>query len=258
MIKAHDSLPILFHSVEQVDIGQRAIDGYVNATALCKAAGKLWGHYWQTQSAKDFVQTLSSVIGIPITELVQVNQGGIPQLQGTWIHPYIAINLAQWLSPVFAVEVSRWVHAWMSGSPPSPAFPDHIRRYMVNQGKVPNTHFSMLNQMVFKLLGPLEQQGYIVPAKLMPDIALGKMFSRHLRELGYNPDEFPTYSHEFLDHRPTVRARLYPNALITDFNELLENWVRTGKAKEYLAERDPLSVEAVNAVYNFLVHKEKS
>lgn len=36
-------------------------------------------------------------------------------MQGTWIHPYAAIHLAQWLSPQFAVAVAKWTHEWMSG-----------------------------------------------------------------------------------------------------------------------------------------------
>jgi len=54
-------------------------------------------------------------MGIPISELIQSFKGGRAENQGTWVHPDIAINLAQWLSPKFAVQVSRWVREWMSG-----------------------------------------------------------------------------------------------------------------------------------------------
>ena len=36
---------------------------------------------------------------------------------------------------------------------------------------------SRLDQMTLRLLAPLEDHGYILPAHLIPDIALGKMFS---------------------------------------------------------------------------------
>ena len=49
---------------------------------------------------------------IRISELVQSAKGGNPELQGTWVHPYVAIHLAQWLSPRFAVQVSKWVYEW--------------------------------------------------------------------------------------------------------------------------------------------------
>ena len=65
----------------------------------------------------------------------------------------------------------------MSGQLAREAMPEHVRRYAINQHKIPATDFSMLNQMIFRLLGPMELHGYTLPAGLMPDIALGKMFS---------------------------------------------------------------------------------
>jgi hypothetical protein len=57
-------------------------------------------------------------MGIPISEqnqgLIQIVKGGNSQLQGTWIHPYVSINLAQWCSPRFAVHVAKWVFELMT------------------------------------------------------------------------------------------------------------------------------------------------
>jgi hypothetical protein len=44
-------------------------------------------------------------MGIPTTEIVHSIQGGDFRLQGTWIHPQLAIHLAQWCSAAFAVQV---------------------------------------------------------------------------------------------------------------------------------------------------------
>ena len=41
-------------------------DGYVNATALCKAGGKLFGHYQGNNQTKAYIQALEDNIGIPI------------------------------------------------------------------------------------------------------------------------------------------------------------------------------------------------
>jgi len=103
-------LALIPHKVGGEIISQRAKDGYINATAMCTAAGKLWGHYREATSTKRFLIELSTDIGIPITDLVQSIKGGKPALQGTWVHPQVAIHLAQWLSPRFAVLVSRWVY----------------------------------------------------------------------------------------------------------------------------------------------------
>ena len=119
------------------------------------------------------------------------------------------------------------------------------RRYLVNRHKIPATHFSMLDQMTLRLLAPLEDRGYIIPIQMMPDIALGKMFSGWLRASKYKPDTFPTYAHEFLDHRPTVKARLYPNSLITEFNLQLDRWLRDGRARKYFAKLDPAALSMI-------------
>jgi hypothetical protein len=172
-------------------------------------------------------------------------------MQGTWVHPQVAIHLGQWASPKFAVLVSKWVFEWMSGGiKEAYRFPYHIRRYLINRSKIPSTHFSMLDQMTVKLLGALEAKGYVIPANLMPDISLGKIFSGWLREKGYNPDSFPTYQHDFDDgRRPVVAARLYPNELMTEFNLRLEEWIRSGRALEYFSDRDAKAIEPMKAVY---------
>lgn len=94
---------------------QRIKDGYINATALTKACGKLLADYLRLSSTAAYFTALEADMGIPISELVQVRKGGNPQEQGTWVHPQIAIHLAQWASPEFAVQVSRWVYEWMRG-----------------------------------------------------------------------------------------------------------------------------------------------
>ena len=84
----------------------------------------------------------------------------------------------------------------------------------------------------------------------MPDIALGRMFSQWLRGKEYDPDNFPTYDHEFPegDRRPTVQARLYPNTLITEFNKQLDNWLRDGRARKYFGKRDANAILPLDRV----------
>jgi hypothetical protein len=244
-------LPLIGHVVEEVSIDQRATDGYINATAMCKAVGKEFKHYNENKATKEFFAELSSEVGIPTSELVQSVVGGNSRLQGTWVHPQVAIHLGQWASPKFAVLVSKWVFEWIDAeAKESYKFPYHIRRYLINRSKIPATHFSMLDQMTLKLLAALEAKGYIIPANLMPDISLGRMFSGWLREQGHDPDNFPTYQHSFDDgRRPIVAARLYPNTVMTDFNNHLEDWIRSGKAMEYFSKKDSNAIEPLKAVY---------
>ena len=90
-------------------IPRRVVDGYINATTMCKANGKLWSDYWRTDRCSQYLESLSAVMGNPITGqegLVQSKQGGAHQ--GTWIHPRVAVELARWISSDFAVWMDGW------------------------------------------------------------------------------------------------------------------------------------------------------
>ena len=50
----------------------REIDRYVCLTDLAKASGKSLGHWLELKGTSEYLQGFSSVIGIPIAELVEV------------------------------------------------------------------------------------------------------------------------------------------------------------------------------------------
>lgn len=102
-------------------ITRRQADGYVNATAMCQANGKRWNHYQENERTRAYVDALRQHLEwIPENpnahispckespELVVSIKGGTPDLQGTWIHPRLAIDLARWISPQFAVWMDGW------------------------------------------------------------------------------------------------------------------------------------------------------
>ena len=87
-------------------------DGYIFATGLCKASGKIVGNWLRLKETKELVRKLEkSDIHIPSSgKFVETYKGGNDKYnQGTWIHPDLGIQLAQWCSPSFAVQVSKWV-----------------------------------------------------------------------------------------------------------------------------------------------------
>ena len=231
------------HQVDGEVIAQRPRDGYINATALCKNAGKLLANYLQNKSTKEFLGELSRSIGIPIDLIIQTINTGPNHGRGTWVHPQVAINLGQWASPEFAVRVSKWVFDWMNGQV-ADHIPIHIKRYLINRRKVPHTHFSMLNEIYLNLLAPFEDQGYVLPDKMMPDISTGRMFSGFLRTKGIDPDSFPKYEHEFIGgNRPSVQARLYPIEYLADFRIYFnEKWLPI-QAEKYFKKRAPQALE---------------
>jgi hypothetical protein len=230
-------LALIPHVEEGEIIPQRTADGYISATALCKSVGKQFSHYYALKSTKDFIAELSVETNMPEMQLVHIISGGNAQLQGTWVHPFIAINLGQWLSAKFAVKVSRWVTEWQQGIAKA-VMPVHIERYLMNRSRVPYTHFSMLNELTLGLIAPLEQAGYTLPQEMVPDISEGRMFCKWLRDTKcIEPNGFPSYLHSYPDGR-SVSARLYPVELYEDFRRHFNEIWLVKQAPKYFGERD--------------------
>ncbi|ELI6456118.1 KilA-N domain-containing protein [Flavobacterium psychrophilum] len=233
-------IPFINRELEHIPVVQRITDGYINATDICKAANKNFADYSRLKNTIEFLDALSADMGIPISELVQQIKGGIPSFQGTWVHPQVAINLAQWASPKFAVFVSKWVFEWMNGNIPNKSkLPYHIQRYLINRSEIPHTHFSVFNEIIFNLIAPLEDIGYELPDKLVPDISQGRMFAGWIRkEKGLEPNDFPTYTHTYPDGRVIPNVKLYPNTLLADFRKhFYDIWIKE-RATKYFLERD--------------------
>lgn len=117
----------------------RESDGYIDVTNLCKAGGRLYKNWIRLDKTKEFLaivkedieseyqnpaavveekseyQNERSAQKIPdlLTneiELIKVERTGPNEGRGTWVHPRVAINIAQWICPKFDVQVSKWVH----------------------------------------------------------------------------------------------------------------------------------------------------
>jgi hypothetical protein len=100
-------------------------DGFVNATALCKAGKKLFGNWYKSEPAKELIKFLEnklknadiqieyrekSDIQHEYHKVIDIKKGGNnKQNQGSWIHPDLAVHLAMWISPSFGIQVSGWV-----------------------------------------------------------------------------------------------------------------------------------------------------
>lgn len=91
------------------EINQRLSDGYLNATEMCDVYSKEFVDYLQVRFTKRFLAELSRETKIDKSELIQDKGEGYD----IWVHPQVAINLAQWLSPKLAVLIPIWVLDWM-------------------------------------------------------------------------------------------------------------------------------------------------
>jgi hypothetical protein len=114
-------------------------DGLINATAMCKAGGKKFGHWMALDSTKQLIKALEEIeksktvfpisVNVDTTtdikntvnpeihdtistklKVIDIKKGGNDKnAQGSWIHPDLAVQLAQWISPTFSLQVSHWI-----------------------------------------------------------------------------------------------------------------------------------------------------
>lgn len=201
-INDSQQLALVPHTHQGALIHQRSEDGYINATAMCKVAGKLWGHYRSIANTDAFLVALSRSIGIPIDVIVQSIITGPNEARGTWVHPQVAIHLAQWLSPEFAVKVTEWVYDWMSGKKPSDRiwaqFEDRVSLVYDN---VPLGYFCVFREIA-DLFASMISNGADFGTRMILDLSVGSCWGPHWTKQGFDqkfgarmkfPHNYPPY-----------------------------------------------------------------
>lgn len=58
-----NAVELIPHQLDDFIIQQRKPDGYFDATAMCRAVGKLFAEYRRSPSTQEFLDELSSVVG---------------------------------------------------------------------------------------------------------------------------------------------------------------------------------------------------
>jgi hypothetical protein len=114
-------------------IQRRQADGYVNATAMCKANAKHLPHYLTNARTSEYLQALSGSVGIPTDHLKDSIGTGPNHLRGTWIHPRLAVDLARWISPSFAVWMDGWFLEQFQPAPPAQPLTTNHRQPVANR-----------------------------------------------------------------------------------------------------------------------------
>lgn len=242
------NLALIQHEVNNAVIEQRSRDGYINASQLCAVAGKKWHQYVSQEPTGHFMRALSAKTGIEVPELVQTV--ATPGSSSVWVHPKLALHLAQWLSAEFAVQVTEWVHDWLSGNkvPASAYIPYHLKRYLANAPAVPIGYFSALQVTVLDLIGPLQETGFEIPPNWMPDISIGKTFCEYLRKHhGVDTKALPSYRHEYEDGRV-----VYPKAYPEEMWPWFKKWFREVWLPEYgvayFKRKSPTALEYLDKI----------
>lgn len=195
-------LALVPHTYQGALIQQRLNDGYINATAMCKAAGKEWSHYAANASTREFLTALQGSLGIPRDLIVRTIQTGPNEHRGTWVHPQVAINLAQWLSPDFAVLVSEWVFEWLSGKERhAKVWKQFQDRVSLVYDNVPVGHFCIFREIA-DLFATMFSRGIDPGTKMVLDISVGMRWAKHWREekLAATHGERATFGHYYPDY----------------------------------------------------------
>lgn len=96
--------------LELLSQSQRVSDDYVNATIWCKKFGKLFPEFKRISTTVDFVESLAKNLNMVSAHVIEAKRG---KGGGTWIHPLLAIKLAEWLSPDFEVFVKQTFAAYL-------------------------------------------------------------------------------------------------------------------------------------------------
>lgn len=84
-------VPSLVKSYKGKNIRVNPVDRYTCLTDMADASNKRLGNWVQLDKTNSYLQTLSAVTGIPVTNLLIVGKGNQP----TWGHPKVALRFAQ-------------------------------------------------------------------------------------------------------------------------------------------------------------------
>jgi len=149
-----DQTALVSRSWNGTPISRRTTDGYVNATAMCKANKKRWSDYRESDRCQLYLDALSQTTEIPVFDLIQSRQG---HGGGTWVHPQVAVDLARWISAPFAV----WMDGWFLESiqQPQPA-PVHESTLQLREAEV----IALVERSIglFERLGGLDQRDQLL------------------------------------------------------------------------------------------------
>lgn len=126
------------HPVNGISVEQRLTDGFINGTSMALAHQKKINDWFRNIDTLELFQALADdlnlqsnygnsrnldVARLSASKYAEIFPGlvfakaGSPEAGGgTWLHPDLAIQLAQWCSKPFALQVSRWVREWITSA----------------------------------------------------------------------------------------------------------------------------------------------
>jgi hypothetical protein len=125
-------------SVNGAFVEQRLTDGFINGTSMTLAHQKKINDWFRNIDTLELFQALADdlslqpnygnsrnldVARLSASRYAEIFPGlvftkaGSPEAGGgTWLHPHLAIQLAQWCNKRFALQVSKWVSEWIASA----------------------------------------------------------------------------------------------------------------------------------------------
>ncbi|HEX8583844.1 MAG TPA: KilA-N domain-containing protein [Allosphingosinicella sp.] len=244
------------HSYQGAVIQQRLNDGYINATAMCKAAGKEWANYNQNASTREFLAALERSLGIPRDLIVRSILAGPNEHRGTWVHPQVAMNLAQWLSPEFAVLVSEWVFDWLTGNGrTAKVWKQFQDRVSLTYDNVPAGYFCVFREIA-DVFAALFSRGVDPGTRMILDISVGLAWASHFRDqkLALKFGDRVNFPHYYPDYFPQAwsnpqTAWCYPDDALPVFRRWMTDVYISKKLPVYLrsqVEQNKITAKSAN------------
>lgn len=152
-----------------------------------------------------------------------------------------SINLVANLSPEFtAAIIKRWQELEAQAQKPkyNLAF---IERAMMNRAAIKYGYFSVIDVVSDKIICGLEQMGAVFPDKFCPDISVGILWSKYLKNTGRSPELVGAikYRHRYPKPNPrVVDAWAYPNEMYAEFLEWLRSDWMSRHMYRYFSDKD--------------------
>lgn len=98
---------LVYRSFRGVTLVFDSTTSYINATALAKRYYEQSGtrrnpaDWLRLKRTKETISFIAKLHGVSEDQLVEIRQGGVPDAQGTFLHPDLSIPFANWLSVEF-------------------------------------------------------------------------------------------------------------------------------------------------------------
>jgi transcriptional regulator with XRE-family HTH domain len=177
-------------------------------------------------------------------------------------------EVAQYSTDQFTeIGINVWIQSvtgWSRSKPSRTYVPYWYQRLTLFTAKtrIPDGWWSIFEELA-KMMRELEGYGYVLPdvsvstgRKITPDISVGKMFCKYMKDQGFNVDgETRKYTHYYPDGREEL-ANIYPDKWLEQFRTWFNlNW-KQDRLLKYLGERDPEALPSINRLLGLLPEGE--